>query len=356
VLGFDIAPGVNVAASNTVATGSGSAVLRLAGQTDEVFAGIDLATGAVSGALPIGSGGIVDMALQRPAGRPMVALSAAGTQLIRFTSAALGTTTTVSVTGVVAGEVLVGIDFRPQTGQLFALGVNDAANTGTTYRLDPQTGAALVIGTPSQIAFVDASAAAVDLPGASVGWGFDFNPAVDRMRVVTGTGLNFRLNPNTGGPVDGDLGGSAGSVVGTNPDGSVNGAAAVVDGAAYTNNTGGLLVGGITTLYTIASATNGLYVQNPPNMGTQTGFLPITLGGAPLDFTAANGFDIPSEVRTTVSGAPVTEGAAFAALSVDGSVRLYSIDLVTGAATDLGTIGAGSTPLSGLAVGQTAVR
>ena len=64
-------------------------------------------------------------------------------------------------------------------------------------------------------------------------------------------------------------------------------------------------------------------------------------GGAPLNFTAVNGFDIPSEVRTVVSGTPVTEGAAFAALSVNGSARLYSIDLVTGAATDLGTIGAG---------------
>jgi hypothetical protein len=76
----------------------------------------------------------------------------------------------------------------------------------------------------------------------------------------------------------------------------------------------------------------------------------------PLDFTAANGFDIPSEVRTSVSGASVTEGSGLAALTVSGSTHLYAIDLPTGAATDLGAIGAGSTPLSGLAVGQTAVR
>jgi hypothetical protein len=197
VFGFDIAPDVTVPASNAVATGSGSAVVRISGQAIQVLAAIDLTTGAVSGALPIGSGGIVGLALQKPAGRPMIALSATGDQLVRFSSAAPGTTTTVSVTGIVAGEALVGIDFRPQTGQLFALGVNDVANTGTTYLLDPQTGAATSVGTANQVAFVDGSAVAIDLPGTSAGWGFDFNPAVDRIRVVTGTGLNFRLNPST---------------------------------------------------------------------------------------------------------------------------------------------------------------
>jgi hypothetical protein len=102
--------------------------------------------------------------------------------------------------------------------------------------------------------------------------------------------------------------------------------------------------------------TDGLYIQNPPNTGVETSFLPITLGGAPLDFTAVNGFDIPSEVHTSVSNTPPTEGAALAALTVGGATHLYAIDLPTGAATDLGAIGAGSTPLGGLAVGQTAVR
>ena len=43
---------------------------------------------------------------------------------------------------------------------------------------------------------------------ATVGWGFDFNPAADRIRVVAGS-LNFRVNPNTGAAVDGDNGGDA---------------------------------------------------------------------------------------------------------------------------------------------------
>ena len=61
------------------------------------------------------------------------------------------------------------------------------------------------------------------------------------------------------------------------------------------------------------------------------------IGDVPLDFTEVSGFDIPSEVRTATSGAPVASGIAYAALTVAGEQRLYSIDLVSGAATDIGT-------------------
>src|SRR6185436_9082320 len=118
------------------------------------------------------------------------------------------------------------------------------------------------------------SATPIDLPGASVGYGFDFNPAVDRIRVVTDTGLNFRLNPNTGAPVDGDLGGAAGSVAGVNPDGLLNGLATGAPSAAYTNSYGQSLVGGVTTLYLLDSTTGSLLIQNPPNAGTLASTLP----------------------------------------------------------------------------------
>ena len=35
-----------------------------------------------------------------------------------------------------------------------------------------------------------------DLPDG--GYGMDFNPTVDRIRITTDSGLNFRLNPNDG--------------------------------------------------------------------------------------------------------------------------------------------------------------
>jgi hypothetical protein len=47
------------------------------------------------------------------------------------------------------------------------------------------------------------------------------------------------------------------------------------------------------------------------------------------------------------------QGIAFAALTVAGEQRMYSVDLSTGQATD---IGAPPVNLSGLAVGQTALR
>src|SRR5690606_10720728 len=111
------------------------------------------------------------------------------------------------------------IDFRPQTGQLYALGVNDMADNATVYVIDPQSGGATVVGSEGLVRFVTTTGATVDLPPASVGYGFDFNPTVDRIRVVTATGLNLRINPITGEPVDGNA--TAGD--GINPDGSING-------------------------------------------------------------------------------------------------------------------------------------
>jgi hypothetical protein len=263
---------------------------------------------------------------------------------VRFQVPSPGTTTTVSLTGLVAGERVVGIDGRPASGQLMGIGVDATADTATMYLLDPQTGAATIIGAASQIAFVDAIGNPVDFPNAS--WGFDFNPTVDRMRVISSaTGLNFRVNPNTGAPVDGDLGGAAGSVAGVNPDSSINGAVGVgISGAAYTNNVFGATV---TTLYTLDSLGDRLFIQNPANAGTQTSPLTLTLHGSPFDFDTVAGFDIPSGVNSTSSGNPAT-GEGFAALGT-GTTSLYRIDLSTGAVVPIGLIGAGGA-LEGLVV------
>src|SRR4029077_16274931 len=129
-------------------------------------------------------------------GFPAIGLDAAAANLIRFNTSSPGATSSVALGALAAGEALVGIDFRPQTGQLYGLGVNATANNATLYLIDPQTGAVTATGTAGQIAYVDAAGAAVDLPAATAGYGFDFNPTVDRVRVTTGTGLNFRVNPN----------------------------------------------------------------------------------------------------------------------------------------------------------------
>ncbi|HYJ41921.1 MAG TPA: DUF4394 domain-containing protein, partial [Steroidobacteraceae bacterium] len=344
VLGFDIAPGTNSA---------GVAVLKLTGQTNETLANVNLTTGTVASLGSIGSGGIAGLAVHQPAAVRFVGLSADGTQLVRFSSNAMGTAVSVAITGITAGDTLAGIDYRPQTGQLYALGVSDVANAGTLYLLDPQTGAATIVGAASAVTFVDAAGMPVDLPAAASGYGFDFNPTVDRIRVTTQTGLNFRINPNNGAPVDGNLNDTAAPPAGINTDASINGGATGVSGAAYTNSFGQALTGGVTTQYVIDATTNSLFIQNPPNSGVVTAGVAIKIGDVPLDFTEVSGFDIPSDVRTATSGMPVPSGIAYAALTVAGEQRMYSIDLVSGAATELGTP---SMVLSGLATGQIALR
>ena len=70
-------------------------------------------------------------------------------------------------------------------------------------------------------------------------FGFDFNPAADRIRVVSNMGQNLRLHPDTGAVVDGDA-----AVEGVQPDPSLRYAWGDVNarrrpdiaGAAYTYN------------------------------------------------------------------------------------------------------------------------
>lgn len=351
VQGFDIPPSVAVTTSATPATGLGTAIVRASGRTQDELVNVNLATGTVTTLGPVAPTGVIGVALQTPAATPLFALSADGTQLFRLLSTALATPATVTIAGVTAGETLVGIDYRPATGQLFSLGVNATADNGTVYIIDPQTGAASVVGTAGLVAFVTTAGVPVDLPPVSAGYGFDFNPTVDRIRVVTGSGLNLRINPNNGAPVDNN----ANAADGINPDGSINGGPAGSTGAtaaAYTNSFGQSLMGGVTTQYVIDATSNSLFIQNPPNNGTLTGAQTITLNGATLDFTEANGFDIPASVRVTTSASPAT-GLGFAALTVGTGTRLYSIDLSNGRATDLGALPTG---VSGLAVGQITVK
>jgi hypothetical protein len=349
--GFDIPTGVNVAANNAAATGKAFAALTAAGST-HLYA-IELSTGVATdlGAIGDGTAPVQGFTLANDLGGvPAVGLDATGANLVRFNTSTPGTASAaVAITGITAGETLVGIDFRPATGQLFGLGVDATADTATLYRIDPQGGAATVVGTASGIAFVAADGTTpVDLPAASAGYGFDFNPTNDRIRVTTGTGLNFRLNPATGAAVDGDT-----TNAGTQTDGSVTGlptGSTGVTGAAYTNSfaQSGTTV---TTLYTLDAGSNMLFIQNPPNNGTQTSGVAITLGGAALDFTEVNGFDIPGGVRVTTSNSAAA-GNGLALLTVGGTTGLYSIDLTSGVATLVGAPPASLAGASGLALGD----
>ncbi|QKG56345.1 DUF4394 domain-containing protein [Hymenobacter sp. BRD128] len=164
----------------------------------------------------------------------------------------------VPVTGVIAGQQLVGLDERPSTGQLYALGYNTATQAAQLYVLDGTTGVATAVGAPVtglNLQDNDRNNTRGIVPNV----GFDFNPRLDRVRIVAPNGTNYRVNPNLGGAAvaDATLAYASGSTVGHAP---------YIGTAAYTNSALGVTG---TTLYDIdVTNTNALLsIQAPPNAG-----------------------------------------------------------------------------------------
>ena len=240
-----------------------------------------------------------------------------------------------------AGEVLVGLDYRPTTGQLYTLGIDVALGTGTLYRVDPQNGGALtVVGTAGGIAVEGGFGALGDR------FSIDFNPTVDRIRVVSSGGLNFRVQPDTGVAVDSDM-----NVAGTNPDSAINGGTTGLDGVAYTNGPPATGATGVTAEYGISSTTDSIYLFSNPNGGVLGAAIPLKVGGVTIDFTAAS-IDIKQSVTTGAANTAPAAGTAYAALTIGGATNIYRVDLTTGAATLSGALGAGTLTVVGLAAGR----
>ena len=226
----------------------------------------------------------------------VVALTSSN-RLLFFDSATPGTVTKI-ISIPYPEERLAAIDFRPQTGDLYAVGPS-----GTIIVVNPTSGHVSSPNFPSSTA----------LSGSR--FGFDFNPTVDRIRVTSDAEQNIRLHPDTGAVagVDTNLQFALTDVhAGADPN---------VVASAYTNNFVGA---GATVLYDIDSNFDALLIQNPPNAGTLN-----TVGALGVDTTDRAGFDI----------SPGT-GIAYASLTVAGTTGLYRIDLASGAATLVGTIAA----------------
>jgi hypothetical protein len=245
--------------------------------------------------------------------------------LVRFDSATPGTIgSSVAITGLQAGETLLRIDRRPANGLLYGLG-----STSRIYTINTTTGVATSIG---------ATPFAPALTGTA--FGFDFNPVADRIRVVSTDTTNFRLNPNAGtlAGTDTPLTYAAGD--------SGAGVTPRVVGSAYTDNFSGTAV---TTLFGIDSNRDVLVMQGGPD-GT-----PSPNGGVLTTIGSGLGFDTSDLLGFDISG---ISGVAFAAMTptTGGASQLFTINLTTGNATLVGTIGSGLT-LTGLAadVGSAAV-
>lgn len=218
--------------------------------------------------------------------------------------------------GLVAGDRLVGIDYRVSRGVLYALSA-----AGRLYTLDAGTGQLSAVGAGTPVALVGTV------------FGFDFNPAADRIRVVSDSGMNLRLHPDTGlvAATDPPLAYAAGDVRAGQP--------ARVVAAAYTYNKSDAK---LTTNYAIDREAGTLVMQGSkegelPAVSPNTGQLRTVgaLGTGPVDGAV---FDIAD-----LSNAPL------AALRSAGRTRLYLLDLATGRASMLGTVGDGRV-LWGLAI------
>lgn len=232
------------------------------------------------------------------------------------------------VTGLNAGENLLGIDYRVSRGVLFAL-----SSQGRLLTVNTSTGALTQVGHPG---------GTWPLKGQT--YGFDFNPSADRMRVVSETGLNMRLNPETGAQVDSNPnapGVQADPALAYASNDANAGKVPQVTAAAYSYNTRDEK---LTTNYAIDQALGTLVLQGSlegrqPVISPNTGQL-FTVGPLGLGPLSEVSFDI-SDVNNTALVSAVQQGQM--------ATRLYRLDLATGKATLLGTVGNGQA-LRGLAI------
>ena len=210
--------------------------------------------------------------------------------------------------GLAPGEQLVGMDFRVAKGVLYAL-----TSGGQLCTLDTATG---------QLHPIGPAVAALKQPGRT---GFDFNPVADRVRVVTESGQNLRLHPTRARWPP-----------------SIRRCRAPAPRASP---------GGLHLQHQERQAHDqlrgrprhrqpghaGLARVGPARVSPNTGrlFTVGPMGTGPVDDVA---FDIAD-----------TDNTALAALRQQGRTRLHLLDLATGRATLLGTIGHGQA-LWGMAI------
>lgn len=209
------------------------------------------------------------------------------------------------LTGLRAGEKLLGIDYRVARGELYALGAS-----GQLYKIDVAKAAATPVGS------------GVALPAGGADWGVDFNPTVDRIRVVSSNGVNLRLHPDTGALVATD-----GNLV------YADGQTAAIVAAGYTYNK---TDDKITTNYALDGAAGTLVHQGTkegvtPAVSPNTGRI-FSVGSLGVGPFAHATFDI-SDVSNT----------AYAGLRAAGATatRWHQVDLGTGKARFIGTVGGG---------------
>jgi len=226
----------------------------------------------------------------------------------------------LQVKGLQADETVMGMDFRPANGRLYAAG-----SSGRLYTLDVKTGVASHVGSGS---FAGA------LTGIEAG--FDFNPVADRIRMIDNAGNNFRVHPDTGEMVDGSA-----TAPGLQPDRNLAysaedinaGRISRVVAVAYTHGAGAKA----TTNYAIEAAQATLVTMGRPE-GTTPAKTPSNPNEGQL-FTVGR-LGVMTGMRVSFDIHPQRNSAYASFLENDRSV-LYEINLASGTAKRIGDIGVG---------------
>lgn len=233
------------------------------------------------------------------AGDQFVGVRADGA-LVAFDATNPSTFTSVhAITGLAVGEIVVGTCVRPTDGALFAVG-----STSRVYEIQADTGFASPVG-----GFLFSP------PLDGTDFGLTFDPSATTLRLTSDTGQSLALDPSTGGV----------SAVGQRlvyAAGDVNaGASAGIVGLAYvTSQQNG------SKLYGIDLARGLLAWIDVQTTGTVHTVGPLGVSG--IVTGGFTGFDVSAST-----------GVAYAELAPqNGSVSyLYSVNLATGAATQVGS-------------------
>ena len=214
-----------------------------------------------------------------------------------------------AVTGsveVATDAPLLGIDWRPATGQVVGVTADHRI-----VAIDPATGAATEMSVMTTLLPLAADRQVV----------VDFNPAADRLRLMTGT-TNHRVNVETGEvAVDGDLAYAAGDANEDDP---------IIAAAAYINSFG---TPETTGMFNIDAGMATLVRQAPPNDGVLA-----TIGALGVPTAGPVAFDV----------ATTPDGQNTAWLAAGG--RLHIVDLGTGSVTESWDMVGGDIGLRDLAV------
>jgi hypothetical protein len=231
-----------------------------------------------------------------------ISVPGATTNLVFFDSATPQNFTTVgAISGIVPGQTLRGIDFRPSNGQLYAMSTNSNGLSAQLYTVNLNTAVATPVGAGITLN-------ANTSPALSI----DFNPVPDALRVVTGSGRSYRVNPNTGALIATD-----------------SGPALQISGIAYTNNNFGATQ---TTLYAydflrdLLGTIGGINGVPSPNLGQFFAVGPTGVATTDLNL----GFDISGLTGIGYVSADDLLGSS------STRAEFFRINLATGTLTQIG--------------------